>query len=111
MDPRRLNTADLLASGILNKPAPKTPIPGAKEQQNFDLWDRPIDRSKVAKALEEGKVANCSEYYGIPQAWKAADGQYRGILLQYKSITVNENFASAEDAAKWFVETANAVAG
>lgn len=102
MDDRRLSTADVLAGGILSRPAPQTDAPTDREE--FDPapgWEfAGVDA--VASALEAGKLVSASNYYGIPMAWKREDGAYRCILLQYRSVTEDETFQSAAEAARWF---------
>lgn len=99
MDNRRLSTGDLLASGLINQPAPKTEIPTDREEVEHGG-----DEASVIAAIEAGKVVSASNYYGIPNVWKAAEGVYRGTLLQYRSVTEDPTFATAEAAAEWFID-------
>jgi hypothetical protein len=83
MDERRLSTADVLASGILNKPAPRTGRPQNVEFASVyeDEWTR--------QSLEDGLQAGGVEgafYYGCWAGWKTESG-YSGELLQYRSVT------------------------
>jgi hypothetical protein len=105
MDNRRLDTAAVMALGITALPKPDTDIPTDREvfSNSARDWNSP-STEQVVEALEAGKLVEASNYHGIPHAWKVADGEYRGILLQYRSITENERFATAEEAAEWFCD-------
>jgi hypothetical protein len=105
MDTRRLSTADILVGGILNVRPPKTAIPDDRErvEGQGDDWAY-IGNEAVVAALDAGKVVSAPNYYGIPHVWKASEGVYRGTLLQYRAITEDETFTSAESAAEWFEE-------
>jgi hypothetical protein len=103
MDHTRLNTAQLFVAGILNREAQQTAIP--RDRETFDGHDAGYHYAGaevVIAALEAGKLVEASNYYGIPSLWKVADGQYRGILMQYRSVTEDERFNSAESAEAWF---------
>jgi hypothetical protein len=52
-----------------------------------------------------------SNYYGIPFVWKEAAGVYRGTMLQYRAISEAPTFASADEAAAWFVDRYHATDG
>lgn len=110
MDTRRLSTGDVLAQGIINRPAPKTSIPDDREECDYQCWDDKPGRDELLAAIERGEVLVCSEYYGIPHAWK--DGEsYRGTLLQYRAVTEDPTLATADEAVDWFLETARACEG
>ncbi len=108
MDPSRLNTSEVLEAGILGKPAPETGEPEGRERAS--LYIEEVEEDKVAELLDAGKIVDCSEYYGIPIAWRVKEGRYRGILLQYRSVTEERDFVSAAEAAEWFRQTAALVA-
>lgn len=110
MDTRRLSTGDVLAQGIINKPLPKTDIPNGRPERQFDAYDGKPGDDELLAAIERGEVLVCSEYYGIPHAWKDGEG-YRGALLQYRAVTESPEFDTATAAVEWFTETARAVAG
>lgn len=118
MDERRLNTMDILAMGITSLPAPETDIPENREELSVwayeSSWQDEDDlhtRSPELKGkLEQGVVLSCSEYYGIPYIWKER-GKYRGVLLQYRAVTEDCTFDTAEEAIEWFKDTADQVAG
>lgn len=110
MDPRRLDTEQALAAGIINIPLPETDIPEDREDVSYDIYE-PMSADELIKALDEGKVVSCPEYYGIPNIWREAEDDYRGTLLQYRSVSEAPQFATAEDAVEWFITTAAAVAG
>lgn len=113
MDERRLSTGDILVSGLLNKPTPITDIPTDRETINGkgEDWGGYIGNDAVAAAIEAGKLVEASNYYGIPCAWKAESGVYRGCLLQYRSVTESPVFATAAQAAEWFGTTCEATEG
>jgi hypothetical protein len=107
MDSRRLSTGDVLIQGIVGMPNPKTDVPTDRENICVD-YD---DSEKTARDhLLADKVVKCPEYYGIPIAWKDGD-HFRAILLQYKAVTEDHTFQTAEEAAAWFCSTARSVAG
>lgn len=109
-DPRRLSTGDVLSMGILNKEAPTFGEPEGRQRARWDVEGG--TREEFIKKVEDiGNVVDCSEYYGIPLAWKKDEGGYRGILLQYRSVTEERDFDTVEEAADWFIDTANSVAG
>lgn len=108
MDKRRLSTADVMADGILEMPMPRTDIPKHRKELAYDIYE-PMGSAEFISELDKGKVIDCSEYYGIPVVWREGE-RYRAILLQYRSITENHTFESAEDAYVWLVETAATVA-
>jgi len=110
MDTRRLSTGDVLAAGIIDKPIPQTDIPRDRPEQEYDAYDHTPEPDELLAALERGDVLHCSEYYGIPHAWRDGD-VYRGCLLQYRAVTESPRFETAESALDWFIKTASAVAG
>lgn len=110
MDSRRLSTGNILSSDILSKPAPKTDIPEDRECIGSDYEYSYIGREAVKEHIESGKVVDASNYYGIPSVWKEG-GKYRGVLLQYRSVTENKTFDDIEDALDWFEETAGGTSG
>lgn len=108
----RLDTADMLYSGILDLPVPKTDIPedrdrfeGAGDDCCF------VGVAAVVAALEDDKVVTAPNYYGIPYAWKQADGVYRGTLLQYRRVTEAHTFATVTEVAEWFESRYHATDG
>lgn len=120
MDSRRLDTGQVLAAGILNRPIPKAPWPEGREDVSVHLdypggeeWigNGQLDAAVVREAVERLAVVGCPEYYGFPKVWKADDGAYRGVLLQYRSISEDHTFATVDEAVEWFCATAAAVAG
>lgn len=118
MDERRLNTGDVMDLGITSLPAPKTDIPTDRDDVGVDAQGMASgdeltvsDLDGMKAVLERGAVLHCSEYYGIPNVWKADDGSYRGTLLQYRAVTEDPTFSSVDEAIAWFVETAYACVG
>lgn len=109
MDPTRWDTGQVLAAGVLNRPAPTFGEPQDRERQRWNVYDDTRE-SFIALVEDEANVVDCSEYYGIPVAWKDGEG-YRGILFQYRSVTEDKTFDSVDELADWFVDTAHAVAG
>jgi hypothetical protein len=107
VDTRRLNTGQVIAAGILNRPMPRTDIPSDREVVEIDF---DVSPEAITEAVERGAVVVCSEYYGIPNLWK--DGEvYRGCLLQYRAVTEAPVFDALEPAVEWFSATAAVVAG
>jgi len=106
MDPRRLDTAGVIASGILGIPAPTTGIPEDREtvSASGENYEGFIGVEAVVAAVEAGNVVSASNYYGIPSAWRASEGVYRGTLLQYRAITEDPTFATVDELAEWFEE-------
>ena len=109
MDYRRLSTGDAVDLGILSKPAPKTGKPEGRKEVDLDVGG--IEESRVASLLDEGCVVVCSEYYGIPMAWRTENGRFRAVLLQYRNITEEHDFGDSTETSEWFMWTAYAVAG
>lgn len=112
MDTRRLDTQHIIALGILDIPPPKTDIP--HDRTPFDLhddWDRYAGKEAVVAALERGDLVSASNYYGLPYAWKAGEGVYRGVLLQYRQVSEDKTFATADEAAEWSEQTYYATDG
>ncbi len=110
MDGRRYSTQEALNAGILSKPTPQTDIPEDREQVGSDYEYAYIGREAVQSHIEGGAVVSASNYYGIPQIWKEGE-KYRGVLLQYRSVTADETFHNITDALDWFEETAGATSG
>lgn len=106
MDYRRLSTADVLTSGILKVPEPKTDIPKDREEVSYSE----VEPERWADVIESGKLLQCCEYYGIAYAWKESV-TYRGILLQYRTVTEDKEFDSAESLARWFSSTVPLIEG
>lgn len=110
MDPRRLDTMGVLASGVMGLPVPETAEPKDAEEVDADWYDY-IGRAAVEEAVEEGKVVKAANYYGIPMIWRDPEGSYRGQLLQYRRITEDETFDSLDAAVDWFEDRAAATYG
>lgn len=108
MDERRIDTAGFLAMGGLNRPVPETDIPETRERAE---WEDVRGDGKIAEALDAGKLVNACNYYGIPYAWREAEGAYRGILLQYRVVTESVTFATAVECADWFDDVARRTDG
>lgn len=107
---RRLDTRQVLDSGILYSPAPETDLPVDRER--FDAsGDSYAGTEAVIAALETGKLVEAPNYYGVLYAWKGDDGMYHGTLLQYRSVTEDPTFATAEDAEVWFHDTYHSTDG
>jgi hypothetical protein len=101
-----------MAGGFLGVTPPKTEIPEDRERwDNKERdWACPA-HDEIVAALEAGKVVEASNYYGIPFVWKEAAGVYRGTMLQYRAISEAPTFASADEAAAWFVDRYHATDG
>lgn len=106
MDNRRLNTGEVLMSGILYRPAPDFLIPdrsGFHQVGTDDEGTLTVERFR--DLLEAGGIES-SQYYGCWAICKADDG-YVGELLQYRRRTEEFHCYSLDDAAvqamKWYV--------
>jgi hypothetical protein len=103
MDSRRLDTAGVLASGIINMPAPKTDIPHDREEiAGSSDYDNPLSEAELIAALDADKLIVSANYYGIPYVWREAEGRYHGRLLQYRNVTESPFFITAVEASEWF---------
>lgn len=106
MDNRRLNTSEVLFSGILEKPAPISNAPS-----DVKLADITYDwtEESIREGIEKGGVT-ASMYYGCWKVWKTEEF-YNGELLQYRSITDSFENATIEEALEKAVEWANSCDG
>jgi hypothetical protein len=114
MDEKKLSSLELLAQGIVAKPAPETDIPEDRPSYSYDA--QPYDKEKrttneeLKALLLQNRVIRCSEYYGIPYIWQNGN-IFRGVLLQYRSVTEDKTFDTADEAIEWFVDRAERCAG
>lgn len=83
MDHTRLDTAGVLAAGILNIPAPKTSRPDGFKGEHVEEFG--WSEETLRDGLEKGGL-DASMYYGCWAIWKTEKG-YSGELLQYRNIT------------------------
>lgn len=103
MDERRLRTGDVLAAGILNKPVEKNDIPTDQVAMDPETDSMTYAGPEaVIAALLGGMLVERPNYYGVVSAWKATDGTYRCVLMQYCSVTESETYATPEEAEEWF---------
>jgi hypothetical protein len=98
---RRLDTAQALAAGVLDRPATTGPVPLNRPVEQVD--GTPSDEAWVVDQMAAGRVLSASNYFGIPYVWAEAD-HWRGCLLQYREVVEDMTFDDAEKAAAWFVE-------
>lgn len=104
MDERRMSTGECIASGILGKQLPQHDVPTDRDRVCLD--DDHTD-AVIAKLLDEGKVIESPNYYGIPVMWKAVQS-FRIILFQYREITESLTFDDLESTVKKFRELVSA---
>ncbi len=105
MDERRLDTGQILASGILSKPTPNSNVPA-----DANLKDVGNDWSEesVREGLGSGGI-KASMYYGCWSIWKAHES-FSGELMQYRSITdhfEDVSFDVALEKALFWAEECN----
>lgn len=102
MDYRRLNTQDILNSGILDKPIPQTAIPEDRALLELSGDEYP-EEAEILEGLRGLKVVKAPNYYGIPVVW--IDGEcWHGVLLQYREVTEDKMFKTESEAVRWFME-------
>jgi hypothetical protein len=106
MDHRRLDTGQ---AGISDLPVPETDVPEEREDLTID-GDCVPGPGALADVIEAGKLVRCPEYYGIAYAWKQ-DGSYRGVLLQYRTVTENPTFKTCAELVQWLTDIVPAIAG
>lgn len=114
MDERRLSTMDILTSGIAF-----APMPEADEKPPEHYEDRAIDAGMLPSVEELSDLLrqdpplhlDASEYYGCVHAWRRPEGGFKVTLFQYRSITEDETFETAEEAAELFSRLARACYG
>jgi hypothetical protein len=97
----RLDTAQAVAAGVLERPANSGPIPQGRAVEEVD--GTPSDAGWVVQQMAAGCVLQACNYFGIPYVWAEAD-HWRGCLLQYREVVEDMTFDDAEKAAAWFVE-------
>lgn len=107
MDCRRLDTAGVLASGILNIPAPKTSRPDGFKGESVEEFE--WTEETLRAGLEKGGL-DASMYYGCWNIWKTENG-YSGELLQYRNITDSFTDQSVEYALEKAQEWASGCQG
>jgi hypothetical protein len=111
MDERKLNTEEILASGIMNLPTPKTEIPENRVAESVHTYEESeFNKKNIIAHLLNNKLVHCSEYYGVVYLWQEGN-LYRGNLLQYRQLTEDETFENAEEAVNWFMGTSEKVSG
>lgn len=94
MDNRRLDTAGVLASGILGIDAPKSKCPDSAALT--DVYDCEWTVDELRTGLQAGGLSGAM-YYGCWTIWKTEAG-YSGELFQYRAVT--DSFVDASlDAA------------
>jgi len=86
MDHRRLTTAQVIRSGILDITCPDSRSPEDIDYHHLDVDDEDITAQELRELLRHGKALEASQYYGCWKIWKDADG-YEGELFQYHVIT------------------------
>jgi len=133
MDIRRLTTADALTAGIMNKPEIVCPYSRDKEVVDADFEFEYIGIEVVREAVEEGKVVESLNYYGIPRIWKeegpgektrfsvidlgvdapteSTEKRYRVFLTQYRSVTEDKTFKDKDKAIEFFEELCSRTLG
>jgi len=110
MNYERLDTGSVVAAGILRRPMPKTSIPRERDEFNVDAYEQEWTKPGLTDALNSGLLLQCCEYYGIAYAWKD-ESVYRGTLLQYREVTEDPIFDSAEKCVEWFTDLLPRITG
>ena len=133
MDSRRLSTLEAHAVGVLNKPPIKCPYSRDREVVDAGYEWEYIGAEAVEKAVEEGKVVESYNYYGLPRIWREEDSgektrfgiidlginaptgsmkkKYRVFLVQYRDITEDMTFRDKGEAIEFFEELCSGTAG
>ena len=111
MDERRLSTSNILSMGMLKKEPPKTDIPENRKTISSGIGnDGWIGDGRALKVLNEGMIIETCEYYGIPRLWKEKN-KYRGVLLQYCSVSEDKTFTDINEALDWFKDVSELCMG
>lgn len=119
MDPTRWDTGQVLDAGVLDRKVPDFGMPEDRERESIHvsyeddreyIGEGTINVKEIVSKLDSGAVIDCPEYYGIPIAWKEGDS-YRAVLLQYRRISERHTFATVDECAEWFADSALALAG
>ena len=63
----------------------------------------------LVDALETGRLLVSRERYGIVCGWKKSEGQFRGVLLQQRSVKEDRTFDTAKDLREWYLSTVFAI--
>ena len=103
---RKLSTADILASNILNISPPDTKHP---EINYIDYDELEYDSDKIHECLKINGVEGCM-YYGVWKVWPDEKG-FSGELLQYRSITDEFTGVSIDVAVEKCIEWAGVCEG
>lgn len=101
MDNRRLNTGQVLNTGILDINAPESKCPENAKKTSVEEFEWSEDT--LLEGLKGGGLTGCI-YYGCWDIWKTDKG-FSGELMQYRSCTdefkdKDINFA-LEKAQEW----------
>lgn len=102
IDETKWNTAQVLAGGVLNRPAPKSERPA--DAKLMDVDEDNSSEESLRAGLEAGGLA-ASMYYGCWSIWKT-DAGFCGELMQYRNVTDRLQSATLDEAVEkaedWF---------
>jgi len=70
----------------------------------YSCYADDFDADEVLRQITSGALIEGPEYYGTINAWKADDGKFYGILLQYRNVTEDHTFDSATELVNWIGE-------
>ncbi len=108
----RMNTAGVIASGILERGVPESSLPDGREWITYGQdYDQELsDEQALAILADESKAIHACNYYGIPHLWKEGE-KYHLIVLQYRAVTEDETFTDAAEALERFKDEFNQTSG
>lgn len=95
----KLDTAQIIASGILGRVAPKSKQPAGLILASVAAED---SREDILAGLANDGIQG-NDYYGVWRIWKEGD-KYSGELLQYREMTDSFCDASISEAANFAQE-------
>jgi hypothetical protein len=107
MDPQLSSTAERPEGGVFDRELARADIPVRREV--LMCTESLGSGTDLVHALETGRLLVSRERYGIVCGWKKAEGDFRGVLLQHKSVMEDRSFVTAEDLRSWFLTTVYAV--
>ena len=94
----------------MSKGTPETDIPWDRKEVQPD--ELPKGKTLKDCLLDESCYVESPNDEGIPHAWKVkGENKWRGVLMQYCSVTDDQTFDNIDDCIKWYVETHNETGG
>jgi hypothetical protein len=107
MDPVRPRDAEAFACGVADQELSSAGVPARREVLTCN--DNLASGVDLLGALEAGRLLVSRERYGIVCGWKKSEGQFRGVLLQHKSVMEDRTFETGSDLRAWYLTTVFAV--